>query len=669
LLLLMILIAQFSSSAITSFDDPEMESLLGSNATATAFVKGEQIRLCVTNGGRDLTLKAGWKKPRVPAKDFSFSTATLEAGKSSPPKFGRSWREVKVLSAIESTSLIRDAADHLVPGKPGGGIQAHYAFGDAVLYRDADRKIAVRSGESPLTELTIERRYNRKELASAMAAALETHLKERYPGATTAVLTMGSDSQSRFALLDFAQRRVVILYLPQNRTSVRFSQIGSGLSTFSSFILIDHAWAFLKNPVSSTARTLNQLTQWPLTLLSHRLGATGKTIPPVTNAPGMNLALWERWLDGHTHTRPEQGSLRLLIDGEGFYPLLERRVSEAQSNIDFHVCIFDSDDVAVDFADRLKQRSTNVEVNVVFDRMLTRGAAGSPPGTPMREGFVQPSSIRSYLEDSSKVHVRPQPNPGFSADHSKIFLVDGRYAYVGGMNLGREYRYEWHDLMAELQGPIVASFQRQFDKKWAQVGLWGDCGLAAETFCRKKSVTEPEPTDSDPISVRRLYTKTFHHQIRKAELAAIKRASSYIYAENPYFFSNEFLVALTRARRRGVDVRVIMPDENDLGPAHKSNLVVANYLLTEGVRVYFFPGMTHVKALVVDGWACFGSANFDALSLRLNREADLATSDSGFVKTLRDELFEADFARSRELKEALAVDYSDYLTDAMLAPF
>jgi len=286
----------------------------------------------------------------------------------------------------------------------------------------------------------------------------------------------------------------------------------------------------------------------------------------------------------------------------------------------------------------------------------------------MREGFVPPRSIGAYLRRDSNVHVRPQPNPGFTADHSKVLLVDRRYAYIGGMNLGREYRYEWHDLMAEVQGPVVASLQRQFDKKWAQVGLWGDCGLAAESL-RGKSESIETGQGGEMLELRRLYTKTFSRQIRRAQLAAIDRASSYTFIENAYFFSHDLLNALARARLRGVDVRVIMPSENDLEAGHRSNLIAANYLLEHGVRVYMYPGMTHVKALLVDGWACFGSANCDALSLRLNREANLATSDPTFANEFRKELFEADFARSRELREPFAVDWSDYLANSLLAPF
>jgi hypothetical protein len=131
----------------------------------------------------------------------------------------------------------------------------------------------------------------------------------------------------------------------------------------------------------------------------------------------MDLADWERWLDRHTGTPREQGSIRLLLNGEGFYPEFERRVDEARSQIDIHVCIFDREDVAVHMADLFKARSTNVPVRVVFDRLNTRGAGGASPATPMAEGFVPPQSMATYLREGGDVRVRPLLNPGFSCDH------------------------------------------------------------------------------------------------------------------------------------------------------------------------------------------------------------------------------------------------------------
>ena len=110
-------------------------------------------------------------------------------------------------------------------------------------------------------------------------------------------------------------------------------------------------------------------------------------------------------------------------------------------------------------------------------------------------------------------------------------------------------------------------------------------------------------------------------------------------------------------------MRVILPTGNDSGLMGSANLLAANVFLRNGVRVYGYPGMSHVKAAIFDGWACVGSANLDKLSLRINQEANLATSDPQFVDRLRRELFEVDFARSRELKEAQPVNWTDYIAE------
>jgi tripartite-type tricarboxylate transporter receptor subunit TctC len=77
---------------------------------------------------------------------------------------------------------------------------------------------------------------------------------------------------------------------------------------------------------------------------------------------------------------------------------------------------------------------------------------------------------------------------------------------------------------------------------------------------------------------------------------------------------------------------------------NSANLVAARAFLNNGIRVYAYPGMSHVKAALYDGWAIVGSANFDKLSLRVNGETCVATSDPGFVGALRRDLFERDFA-------------------------
>ena len=120
-----------------------------------------------------------------------------------------------------------------------------------------------------------------------------------------------------------------------------------------------------------------------------------------------------------------------------------------------------------------------------------------------------------------------------------------------------------------------------------------------------------------------------------------------------------------RAVQDVLDVRVIMPFRSDSGVITKSNALAANTLLNNGVRVFIYPGMSHLKAAVYDGWACVGSANFDNLSLRVNREMNLATSHEPAVTALVEQVFRPDFERSLELTEPLPNEWSRYLAELL----
>jgi len=454
------------------------------------------------------------------------------------------------------------------------------------------------------------------------------------------------------------------LYDPLER-GLSLTTTADGLSAL---LLESHGIALLKNPVSSVVRLGDLLAQTFIRFARLPLTRSARAAPEPLHPPGMDLAKWESWLDLNTATRRHDASLDLLIDGERFFPRLRQAIAQATNHIHFDVYIFDKDDVAVEFADQLRQRSREIEVKIILDRMGSIGGGLSPPETPLREDFVAPASIISYLRRGSAVHVHPFLNPWLSTDHSKILLVDGTQAWVGGMNIGREYRYEWHDVMIELRGPVVASLEHEFRRDWAHEGPLGDLAyLAASLTPPKKS---PAPPNTDHwIKVRLLPTKTGRKPFNTAVLASIRKAQDYLYVENPYLFDKRVIAALVKARLRGVDVRVVLPHVNDFKAGGRSNLIIANYLLQHGVRVYFYPGMTHVKALLVDGWACLGSANLNHLSLRLCQEQNIGTSDPAFAARVKSELFDEDFSRSYELTEPISVDWMDFLADQVLVDF
>ena len=170
-------------------------------------------------------------------------------------------------------------------------------------------------------------------------------------------------------------------------------------------------------------------------------------------------------------------------------------------------------------------------------------------------------------------------------------------------------------------------------------------------------------TDRTGYPVRLLFTRPGAQEIYTLQREAIRRAEGYIYIENAYFTDDSLLRELIDARYRGVDVRVIIPLETDRGMITRNIALAANRMLENGIRVYIYPGFTHAKAAIFDGWLSLGTANLDRLSLRINREMNIATSEAEPVAALRELLFERDFAASREMRSPFPERWTDHLIE------
>ncbi len=640
-------------------------------APPRVFVKGNRVRFYFQTATNVVEFVGSWGNHRVPTEGYRVSSALLRLGRASSARpEPRGWSEATVIAGAEWRRLSTNLLEALTPGTPGHGAFYQAFFADRVLYRDgAGAARFALQGEQP-APLIIDHRFPLEETLEVLSRRIESLMVENHPHDSLFVIMAPNASHfTQPLLLDREQRQCVWLSpAALYDTTERGIGFANSVQGFGSLLLESHGLALIKNPVSSVARLADLGVQTATRFLRLPLPKFGKEIHPLTPTNGMELVAWEKWLDHYTGTRQEDGSLRLLIDGDRFFSRLQQAIATATNHVHVNTYIFDRDDVAVSIADLLRWRSAEVEVDVILDDMGSLAAGLVPPSTPMPEDFVMPASMVSHLREGSRVRVRPFLNPWLSTDHEKIYLVDGTQAWIGGMNLGREYRYEWHDLMIEMRGPVVGSLEKEFRRDWAHESLLGDLAYAAAALSpARKPAGVPAP--GQWIKVRRLPTRTAWKPFSAAVHGVLQQARSYIYVENPYLFDKATIAGLANARAHGVDVRVVLPRVNDLKAGGRGNLVTANYLRQHGVRVYFYPGMTHIKALLADGWACLGSGNLNHLSLHLCQEQNIATSDPAFAAQLKHELFEEDFTRSYELKQDISVDWIDVLADTVLEGF
>ena len=435
----------------------EWRSLTALNAPPPrVFVKGNQVRFYFQTATNVEEFGARWDRHRIPSNGYRVRSSLLRWNQKLPrmPEGERGWREATVIAGAEWSRLTTNLFEALTPAALRHGAYYQGFLADRLLYRDAQGASRSTSVDELPEGIVIDRRLSMEETLAVLARQVEQDLARQHPGESLFLLLAPNARRFPQPLLLDRLRRQCIWLSPA--ALYNNTERGLGLSTtaqgFKAMLVESHGLALLKNPISSVARLGDLGVESVVRFVRLPFPKPSTDYPPLAHCQGMDLAQWEGWLDRYTGTRREDGSLDLLIDGERFFPRLKQAFAAATNHIHVDVYIFDKDDVGVSVADQLKERSSQIEVKVILDRLGTIGAGAAPPGTPMPEDFVSPSSICSYLKENSRVRVHPFLNPWFSSDHSKIFLVDGTHAWMGGMNLGREYRYEWHDAMVELQG-------------------------------------------------------------------------------------------------------------------------------------------------------------------------------------------------------------------------
>lgn len=657
-LLLVMLLAGCASTGSRSRYIEQIEP--GSLPKISAYLGTTNIEIRYPFKGKDAYAYASWPAEESGVFDYQYRYSTLEFEKQ-PRRARKSLTKhgdrLVLRNASRWQMLVDGVFKGLMPAAPGHGVLLMVQNQEIALYRDKAAKAHIVRLEEKPPEIAIDHAYSQSDFTRLAIELMEENVNQLDP--TQKAFLFITDEEPAFVLIDLRRKLIVFLSYPiQQDVQPSDLPMWFTLRALNTVIFRGFVVSALKNPVTLVSRGLWQIgTSGAAALDSGAPGDLGPP-PPLYAGPGMDLNEWEKRLDKIVSSHPYRGHLDFLIDGDEFFPALIKSIANATKTIDVMVYIFGSDEYAANIADILKQKSSTTRVRVLMDELGSLfGGGAAPAEIAVLPGVKRPGDIRSYLLANSKIKLRESANPWLTGDHRKCIIVDDRVAYVGGMNIGWQYRYEWHDMMVRLTGPIVGRLEKDYETAWAHAGPLGDFAYAWATLFDR---TYPKRNDvPDSIAIRPLRTATWNMEIYRAQLEAIKRARGYIYIENAYFSDDAILRELIYARRRGVDVRVVLPSKNDSGIMQTRNLMMANEMIAHGIRVYAYPGMTHVKAAIYDGWACLGSANLEKMSLRVSQELDIGFSDPATVDRLKRDLFEADFKRAREIKQPVPMSWMD----------
>lgn len=557
---------------------------------------------------------------------------------------------------------------NFIPKKENAGLLVVMNDKEIVLYRDSNRQINFCFLYDKPNDVTIIKTMDNNDLNHIIIEAVNSNDNLKQYIFHNRVIFQQNYPQFNYpiGLIDLNDNRILyfdywILY--DFKKNIR--DITALISLLSSFVIKSHIYTILKNPVTSFSRLLfvakNQIVK---IFSSSKLIIPELIQPIVEERNNMDIVNFNKLLDEKLGNNVFKGTFKLLIDGDEYFLELIKEIEKAKDSIKFRLYIFDNDDYGTMIAQLLKEanQKRNVNIKVLIDSFANITKAIELPDLPFRNDFEQPKSIKLFLKKRSTIETKTSPNTWITFDHVKTLMFDDNVVFTGGMNIGQEYRYSWHDLMVKLQGPIVKSISKEFDDNWAKNDLFGDLALLWQKFVNKSdNYIKNEIIPNDSIDFRLLYTKTWRRDIYHAQMLAIKNSKNYIYIENPYIADRRIINELIKARVRGVDVRIILPKYNNVYIMAKNNNYLINVFLKSGIRVFLYPGMTHVKASIYDDWAMLGSANFDMLSYDINKEFNIAFSDKKAVDTLKMRLFNKDFQISEEITSLEQVNSGDEL--------
>ncbi len=310
--------------------------------------------------------------------------------------------------------------------------------------------------------------------------------------------------------------------------------------------------------------------------------------------------------------------VRLLENGNAAYPEMLAAIRAARSSAWLSSYIFDRDDIGLEFVKAMSEAvERGVDARVLVDGV---GEWYSLPriGGRLRRAGVRFARFLPLRLVPPSIHINLRY-------HRKLLVVDGQKAFTGGMNIGRRHiidaaapRKGVRDLHFEVAGPVVLQMAEVFREDF-------DFASGSSDWPELEFETPARQGDSHVRAVSAGPNEDLDN-FRWILLGALAEARRSIRIMTPYFIAEKTLVsALNTAALRGVEVELVLPEQNNLRYMTWAANSQLWQLLEFGVDVYYQQGVfSHSKLILVDDhYALIGSANLDPRSLRLNFEFNL----------------------------------------------
>jgi len=333
--------------------------------------------------------------------------------------------------------------------------------------------------------------------------------------------------------------------------------------------------------------------------------------------------------------------LELLVGGETFFPRIGDDLGAAQESIHINQFGFKSDALGLDATEILKSRAqAGVRVRLVVDdqgsmpwsmsKGMYQDLAEAGVEIVVNQGF-RPIAKRGLVGGD----LRRRSNVGGLGhpDHRKAIIIDGRIGYVGGAGFQEHFETgEFHDLFVRMTGAVVSQFQLVFLASFRYLG-----GPPVEDL--ERLIPDLEQPD-EAVRATVLHNAPGFRPISVAITEIIDASRETLDIVNPYVADPPAVRRIVGAARRGVKVRLLVPEKANNPVLAMAQRHHHTALLEAGVEIWEHPRMVHSKAFVRDGMEVLvGTCNLEAWSLRRSYEINMRTRSADLAQQFADDFF------------------------------
>lgn len=330
--------------------------------------------------------------------------------------------------------------------------------------------------------------------------------------------------------------------------------------------------------------------------------------------------------------------MEIYIDGRSKFDSLLNEINNAKKYINIMYYIIQNDELFKTLCKILiKKSKSGIKIKLIYDSFGSRKMPKKIWNTLKNNG-IQVEASQPFI-NYNNISINNYNN----RNHKKLVIIDGKTAFLGGFNIGKEYLGmdkkfgKWRDTHFKITDIYtVQQLNNIFLRDWGNAV--GKCNIKYNKYRRNSDTTK-----NSNIKIIVGFPHKKIHTIRDNYIEIINNAKKNIYIQTPYFIPDKAVMnSLYNALKLGISVNIMVPCKPDHPLVFTATYSNIKKMVIAGAKCYCYSdGFLHTKAIMADGKiSCCGTANMDMRSFYHNYEINMIFYSTQITNILTSQFIE-----------------------------